>query len=347
MRIELHENAVEELADEWRDLYATDPLATPFVSPAWALACMRHYSGEARSWVLTARDDGRLIGLAPLAIRRGRGIRSLHVPAEQLSDYWDVLSLPAAREAVLEAIAAELRRRAGEWDELTLGRLPQTSATAAALERAGVLARRGTGLPSPGLELPASFDEYLRGLPSGHRSNLRRHLRRLDDGELELRTVLDPEEIETAVGQWHELRLRQWSEQQRRLYPLQATGRFPAFIRDVLLELAPAGRALLWEFRAGGRLVGSYVNFVSEQAFYWYLGGYDPDAAGLGVGKIAIGEGIRTSIAARRGYFDFMLGAEPYKYWYGADDRFVERLLVRSARPRSLLLLALRRARIG
>src|SRR5256885_11210748 len=150
MRIELHEEAVEELGDEWRDLHAADPLATPFVSPAWALASMRHYSGEARSWVLTAHENGRLIGLAPLAIRRERGIRALHVPAEQLADYWDVLALPAAREAVLDAFAAELRRRAGGWAELTLGRLQGAPGTGADLEHAGALAQRRVRLPVPG-----------------------------------------------------------------------------------------------------------------------------------------------------------------------------------------------------
>jgi CelD/BcsL family acetyltransferase involved in cellulose biosynthesis len=345
MRIELHQDATEELAREWQELYAADPRATPFVSPAWVLSCWRHYGADARPWLLAARDQGRLVGLAPLAIRRRRGIRTLHVLAEQLADYWDVLALPAARAQVLDTLARELRRRAGEWDELSLTRLPPGSPSAGALARAGARVHSGTGLPSPGVELPAAFEDYLRMLPSSHRSNLRRHLRRLDERELELHTVSDRDQLGQAVDRWHELRLRQWSDQQRRLHPLQVTDRFKAFIQDVLHELVPARRALLWEFRAGERLVGSYVNLVDERAFYWYLGGYEPDAASLGVGKIAVAEGIRSSIDAGRSYFDFMIGAEPYKYWYGAGDRFVDRLTLGSPRPRSLLLLGLRRAR--
>lgn len=343
MRIELIQDGLEGLADEWRELHEVDPLATPFVSPGWVLPCWRHYAGDAKPWVLAARRGDKLVGLVPLAIRRVRGIRTLQVIAEALGDYWDVLAHPAERGAVLEAVTRELRRRAGEWDALSLARLPGKSGTRAALERSGTHTRRGPGLPCPGLELPASFEDYLRALPRDRRWHVRRDLRRLDEGEVTLRTVVDPEELGVAVGRWHELRLRQWSEQGRELFWLQAENRFRDFIADVVHVLVPAKRALVWEFWAGERLVGSYVSFMDKRSFYPYLGGYEPSAAALGIGKIAIAEGIRSSVAAGRTYYDFMIGDEPYKYQYGAQDRRVEQLSVRSPSPRALVAVALRR----
>lgn len=343
MRIELHQDAVEGLAAEWRELHAADPMATPFVSPAWVLACWRHYAGEARPWVLAAREGNDLVGLAPLAIRRGRGIRSLLVTGEALGDYWDVLAVPSEREAVLAAMSRELRDRAGAWDELSLARLRAGSGTRAALERVGTLAAEGAGLPCPGVELPASYDDYLKSLSRDRRWHFRRDLRRLDDGEVEVRAVVETDELSAAVGRWHELRLRQWSEQGRELFSLQADDRFRAFMTEVVQELVPAKRALMWEFHADERLVGSYVSFIDDHTFYPYLGGYEPSIPELGIGKIAIGEGIRSSIAAGRTYYDFMIGAEPYKYQYGARDRRIEQLTIRSPRPRSMLALGLRR----
>lgn len=343
MRVDLHEEGVEDLAGEWNALFAADPLATPFVSAGWVLACWRHYAGDARPWILGARVDGRLVGLAPLALRRRRGVRSLHILAEPLSDYWDVVAVPAERSAVLTAVGEELRRRAGEWDEIVLGRMPEHSETPAALERAGLTALRGRGFPAPGLELPGSFEDYLRALPGRRRSDIRRHLRWLDAGDVVLRPRLDPSELPAAVERWHALRTRQWIEQGRPLFQMQASETFARFMREVLLDLVPAGRALLWEFLAGDRLVGSYVNFVDDRAFYHYLGGYDPGERGLGIGQMVVGEGIRSSIEAGRRYFDFMIGAEPYKYDYGAADRRVEQLRVRSPRPRSVLALGLRK----
>jgi CelD/BcsL family acetyltransferase involved in cellulose biosynthesis len=67
----------------------------------------------------------------------------------------------------------------------------------------------------------------------------------------------------------------------------------------------------------------------------------------LGLGKIAIGHGIRTSIEAGRARYDFGRGAEPYKYWYGAVDRPLAARVVASERPRSLVAVAGARAALA
>lgn len=158
-----------------------------------------------------------------------------------------------------------------------------------------------------------------------------------------MRAVVDPQELGPAVERWHKLRLRQWSEQGRRLFSLQAADRFSAFIGDVVHDLVPAQQAQVWEFHVGEQLVGSHVSFMNTRSTYHYLGGYEPTTAALGIGKIVIVEGIRSSIAAGRKYYDFMLGAEPYKYQYGSQDRRVMQLSVRSPSMRSLVAAQLRR----
>jgi CelD/BcsL family acetyltransferase involved in cellulose biosynthesis len=342
MHTELHQTEVEGLAEEWRALHRSDVLATPFVSPAWVFACWRHYGGETRPWILTVRDEGGLVGLAPLAMRTRGSVRTLCVVGEELGDYWDVLAAPEQRAEVLDSVGRALRRRSGEWDELVLGRLPGGSATRVGLDAAGTVTERGA-MPCPGIELPASFDEYLERLPNRRRWHMRRDLRRLDEGELQLRAVSRPAEISAAMRRWHELRLRQWAEQGRELYSLQADDRFQAFMAEVMGELVPGGQGIIWEFSTPDGLVGSYVAFLGARSFFPYLGGYEPSAGPLGIGKIAIGAGIRSAIAGGRDYYDFMIGAEPYKYQYGATDRRIDQLVVRSTSPRSRLVWATRR----
>jgi CelD/BcsL family acetyltransferase involved in cellulose biosynthesis len=126
-----------------------------------------------------------------------------------------------------------------------------------------------------------------------------------------------------------------------------ASARFREFLLEALRYLVPAGEALVWELRSADAIVGVYVNFVDAGTFYWYLGGFDPAQAKLGVGKIAIGASIRWSIATGRRAYDFTRGAEPYKYWYGARDVAVPSLVVGHARGRSRLALAAARAVVG
>lgn len=344
VEIDRRPDAVDRRWDEWQALFEADPRATPFSSPAWARAWMRHFAEGEPPWLACAWDENRLAALAPLIIRRRGAVRMLRPLGQEPGDYWDVLALPEHREPATRAIAAACVERAGDWHVVSLDCLPPGSATEAALAAAGMRVRRRFELTCPGLELPSSFDAYLATLPQKHRTKIRRHLRRLEEGELELRE-LGAADLDQGVARWHELRLRQWGRADGALYPLHREDRFRDFIRDVLAELLPQGRAHMWEFHRDGEAVASYVNFADDRCFYYYLGGFDPAFTKLGLGTLNVCVGIRSSIERGRSYFDFLMGDEDYKYWFGASDRQAPSLLAGTSRPASRLALLATRAR--
>ena len=122
--------------------------------------------------------------------------------------------------------------------------------------------------------------------------------------------------------------------------PEHASPRFRDFMQDLVGELVPQGLAQVWEFRHDGEVVGIEVNLMDATRYYSWMGAYEPDVAHLGLGKLAIGESIRESIAAGRSYYDLMVGDEEYKYWYGATDRYCRWMMVGSGRPASRAALA-------
>ncbi len=322
MDVVLHEGPPEALLAEWGDLYAAHPQVTPFMSPGWAAAWWSHYGGDGvRARLVCVREAGRLVALAPLVVRRRGPLRIMEPLGMEPGDYWDVLCLPGTCDAALAVIAEALRERVRGWDAWILRCPPPGSAVVAALDAAGLRSLARPPILAPAIELPASFDEYLAGLAGSHRQNLRRHLRRLDSGEVVLREVTDVEELPAVLQRWQSFRRRQWEAAGRAIDPDHLSPRFAGFMLDCLRRLVPSGTGLVWEFARDGTVVGTYVNFADADAFHWYLGGFDPAATSLGLGKIAIGHGIRTSIAAGRRRYDFGRGAEPYKYWYGAIDR--------------------------
>lgn len=347
MRAHVHRGPLEPLLDGWARLHAGQPDATPFTSPGWAQAWWPHFAADAEPFLVVVREAEELVGLAALVRRRKGPLRILEAVGMEPGDYWDVLAVPARRADVARAVGAELRRRRGEWDAWILRCLPPGSPVQAALDDAGLKACAQPPVSAPAIRLPESFDAYLASLSSSHRQNLRRHLRRLDEGEVELREVVDPDALGPAIGCWHELRRRQWESAGREISPLHLAPRFTGFVLDCVRTLIPREQALVWEFTRHGEVIGAYVNFVDPDAFYWYLGGFDPRHTKLGLGKIAIGHGIRTSIEAGRRRYDFGRGAEPYKYWYGAVDRPLAARVVGSgrARSRAALLAAAARAR--
>lgn len=282
---------------------------------------------------------GSLFAADPQASSGGRAAsRLLRSFSGTVWNYWDIVASPPVREAVTEAVVGELRGRRGDWDVLAVNGLPPDSPTEAALARAGVRGRSPT--PCPSMALPSTFDEYLGSLSRSHRGNLSRHLRRLESGEVELRDVRGREQISAAVDHWHDIRVRWWDDREKEMTALQRTERYREFIRDLVLELEPAGLAVVREMRRSDEVVGISINLRDERCLCWWTSGFDPSIAKLGPGKITIGDCIRTAIADGRDRFDFMVGTEPYKYWFGGTDRLRPRLVYGTSRPRSIAVYA-------
>jgi CelD/BcsL family acetyltransferase involved in cellulose biosynthesis len=149
-----------------------------------------------------------------------------------------------------------------------------------------------------------------------------------------LRTVA-VEDLPEAIARWQALRMRRWDAAGKRLMREHTRARFRDFLVDVTTELVPLGLALVWEFLREEEVVGSFINFCDDRAFYQYLGAYAPELGRLALGKLATAEAIRSSIAAGRSYYDFGRGVEEYKYWFGATDRPSLTVVVAGDRPRS------------
>jgi CelD/BcsL family acetyltransferase involved in cellulose biosynthesis len=319
---------LDSVWSDWERLFKADELATPFNSPGWGRAWLEHWRPSAEPWLMRVRDGDRIAGIAPLALRHDLPGRVLWMIGKDPGDYWDVIGAPADRERVALSVGGELVRLAHQWDAGVLNCFPPGSRTLDQFASAGLRIFRRAPVVSPRIELPETFEAYLSALPSSHRQNLRRHLRRLDNGEVSLREINDPAELNEVMQRWRTLRSLQWEVRGRQISASHEQDHFHHFMLDAVMRLLDPGLAVVWEFSWQERVVGVYVNFTDERSFYWYLGGFDPDCAQLGLGKIAVGAAIRASIAAGRGVFDFTRGEDPYKYWYGATDRHLASVVI-------------------
>ena len=332
----IHTGPFEALLAPWASLYAEQPAASPFMSPGWARSWLTSFAVGSTPFCVVVEDGPAVVGLAPLVIRRRGPFRLLEPVGMEPGDHWSPLTAPGHREEVHAWVARALAGAAGDWDAWLLR--TTDGPTAAALSQAGLRWCEGTPVPAPAVALPETFDAYLSTLSKSRRSNLRRHLKRLDQGEVTLRAVA-PDRLGPALGRWQELRRRQWDQAGDDIDPEHLSPRFAAFVEHVAAALIPRGEAEVLELVVGGQVVGAYVNFMNAAAYHWYLGGYDPEHRSLGLGKIAIAHGIRSSIERGRGTYDFGRGGEAYKYWYGAQDRWQSVRLVGNGKTRSRLAL--------
>jgi CelD/BcsL family acetyltransferase involved in cellulose biosynthesis len=333
MEVSRHDD-IEPLLDEWAALHAADDRATPYGSPGWARPWVDHYAEGARPWVLAVRDEGRLIGLLALVRRHRHSMRILRPLGEDPADAFDVLALPARREAVESRLAEELRRRSGEWDAIVLTRLRQGVTFGDALNAAGLHAQARDQLPHPHILLPDTFDEFLSRFPSERRTRMRRRLRLLDSGKVTARHP-GPDEVPEAIAGLLELRRRQWAATGKTLLPEVAGRRFRDFLTEVAGSHLQAGLATLVEYSCEGERVAVYVDFCDERNFHGFMGGYSPEASRLELGKLHILSTIRQSIEAGRRTQNLGRGGESYKSWFRPEERISWSCAVTSGRVRS------------
>ncbi len=284
-----------------------------------------------------------MVGLAPFVLNRRRGLRLLRGLGVGVGNYWDVLAAEDAREHVLAAVGGALRDRSSEWDALFVDKLPEGSRTEAALAAAGLRIGWRARSPSPRIELPRTFDDYLARLSQNRRQKVRRNLRVIDSGELTVGVVSDPDELKAAIARWQALRVAWWAQREQSMQAEHGSPRFLAFTQEMVAALVSTGQAVVWEVRHRGEVIGITINFLDDTAFYYWLWGFDLRVERLRPGHTLIAYGIRWSIETGRRYFDFMIGDEAYKYDYAPVERAVLTIDVGNRRLKSRAALGLSR----
>ena len=304
-----------DIESEWLRLCRRSPEATPFQTPMWLLPWWRHFGSDELA-VIASRSDDRLDAVAPLTIVRDADSgESLGMfLGTGVSDYLD-----AVGDA--EPLIAELPRLDCQmWD---LQQLRPSSAVLSAPPPAGWSDSILDHDPCPVLDIAGAGDE-LENLVSTHfRKKIRyyrRALERLGGMRVECATAANLAELLGALYQLHAAR---W---ERRGFPgVLADDVVQRFHGDVAPRMLEAGALRMYATRLAERIVAVFYGFALEDTVYYYLSGYDPQLEKLSIGTIIVAHAIEQAVRDGATTFDFLRGAEEYKYAWGATDRMNKR----------------------
>ncbi|MCY1073993.1 GNAT family N-acetyltransferase [Archangium lansingense] len=122
---------LEQLQGEWRWLWTRCPTATNFQRPEWLLPWYRSVGttfSPRPPWVVTLRSEGRLVGLAPLAIREEDGARVVRLLGEGSADHLDVLMDPVLAPHGVQILFNWLALTSELWDTCVFEQLREDSA---------------------------------------------------------------------------------------------------------------------------------------------------------------------------------------------------------------------------
>lgn len=307
---------LEALRPEWHALATA--CAEPLGTPAWTLTMWRLLDREIQEpRVVTMRDDGRLVGLAPLCFdpahpRRG-GYRLLSGEMPRTTP----LALPGRAWEVAGALASvvcELDPRPGV---VAFESIPTSSAWPLALTeqwpaRMRPWLRRYFTMSSPTVALAhASFDDWLGSKSSNFRGQMRRMRRRFAEaggsGRFSTQATLHDD-----IGALVRLHAGRWE------------GRGESSIVAAGAALAEAfehvGRALLDDGGFRLRILELDGEPISAQLFaaaggdvIYYNGGWDERHAEFKPAMLGILDAIEDAFARGEKRMDLGPGAQPYK----------------------------------
>ncbi len=281
--------------------------------------------------LLSASENGRLIGIAPLFRAQYDGAQCLMlVGSIEISDYLDLIvraeDLTRFLSALLDFLASS---QAGSWSALDWYNLPDASPTLAALkaesERRGWAHAQEVYHPTPTIALNGSYEAYLATIEKKQRHEIRRKLRRAEERGARWYLVDEGADIQREIEALFKL-MEDDTGKSEFLRPAMRA-QMSACVRSAHEN----GWLWLAFLEIEGVKAAASLNFDYRNRIWGYNSGVDHRFLELSPGWVLLAYTLQWAAEHGRAEFDFMRGDEEYKYRFGAFNRYVMRAKVNRA----------------
>lgn len=304
-----HPRRFADLEEEWEELYAESPRATPFQSWAWLYSWWEHYGDGFDLRIITLRADGLLVGVVPLMLKRSRGPRVLLFIGTGMTDYLDLLARRGWEGQVSTAAVGAIRGlrswhvadlwdarpSAVVWDVLLHWDGPKTHF-------------RLFGCPRIDVK---PWDEVLRSVSRNLRKSTKVALKRVKTDGVSERTVGEADAAEAALRL---VALHRESWEGREIGPEHATRRFEKHFQSTIQRMAARGYGAVSEWWHDGEVIVSAFQVFGEDSVGGVLHGASQEARErYQVSGLFHWLGVKTALERGMPYFDTGRGEEAYK----------------------------------
>ncbi|HEX9123260.1 MAG TPA: GNAT family N-acetyltransferase [Actinomycetota bacterium] len=329
MRIEFSEDGRDFARRDWSALVTADPAGTFFHSPQFLKLYWEEFGAQPEHLLLAFAVDESGAQVGAVAFERVDGTLRF-LGGTEVTDYMGPVALPEAAERFAKELFASLLRR-DDWTEADLHGLAEDREWLGRLSEAAdsqglaVEVSDDQNGTVPFLPLPGSYEDYLAGLPSKLRHEIKRKARKLE-------TEAGPYRIHVA----HEDTLVELLD---RFVELHRTSEGPKgvfmqpgmeiFFRRLGEAFLSRGIFNLVFIEVQEETVAGTIGFRFEGTYYLYNSAFDHRWRQLSPGMVLVAEDVRIAIEGGCTGFDLLKGDYEYKYRFGANPRYVKRLWVR------------------
>lgn len=313
----------EALAQEWEALLERARLASVFETHDWQYLWWVNYGDDRPLRLLVARRNGELIGILPLYIELQtllafpvRVLRLVGTGGDTSPDDLGPLLAPGHEHEVASAFADTMLALPG-WDLFALSDMNPdcvfTTTLAERARRARLPLTESVSAKISFLDLPQSWDDWLKSLSGNRRYRIRNSRKQLNAAHPTRFFVWEDEAtLDDAVQKLIDLHHKRWRSAGRTDHAF-ASDRYNAFHGAVMHACMRRDRLRMYCLEASGVMVAMYYFYRFRDCIYLMQSGFDPEYSSLRPGQVLLGYIIENAIGEGVKVLDFLKGEHRYK----------------------------------
>jgi len=308
-----------EVRDEWNALVKSSSQNCIFLTNEWFCTWFDSFGESYQLYVLLFRDQkNRLFGAAPLMKAEGR---VQFMASNEVTDYCDFIIEWGREEDFFRIFLEYWQKEFEQKHYLHLINIREESRTLSLLPRMAAKSHfKQTILEAEvasGLDLPLTYEDYLKNLVRKNRHELLRKQRKIESQRgLNHKRVNDPEGVSENIDLFIELH-RKSSSSKREFW--KKKGMEP-FFRTITALFSTNGWIEFNVLHFQDDLAAMLLNFVYHDEIYFYNIAFNPNYAQFSPGIYLFNQSIRRAIEDNKRRADFLRGREKYKYYFGAEE---------------------------
>ncbi|MEM9733228.1 MAG: GNAT family N-acetyltransferase [Pseudomonadota bacterium] len=313
---------VRALESEWLELEKIAHGATLFQSWHWCALGMRQMErrntgspGNAEMpYVISIRENNRLIALLPLKIIPKRGRRILTGLAEPFQEFTDMLLAPHANaSAIFASLLPQLQNAPADY--VHFGQVRTDSSLYKAIKDDVPPMGERDGAPFVNLQPFADFDAYHKTLKAKTRKNMRNRANRLSkDGPVTHELASTSSDLQDLVHRTFENRA-EWLAARGLTSSSFGDDMFLQFLRDVARQRSGKGgfSVLGGTLRQGDTVLAQQWGPVYRGRYYAFMSGWNKGFVKASPGAMHLEHMLRACFDAGLDRAEFLLPRVPYK----------------------------------
>jgi len=304
----------DEYESAWKELWRSRH-RNIFTFPGALKVWWREFGGNYELNLLEVKENSALIGIAPLIIREDE---AYFIGSPNIFDYLDFVIASGKENYFFNELIDFFKNKQIKCLDLKSVRhdsLVMTNLIELARKQMLEVSCNEEGSLLE-MNLASNWDDYLNGLPSRYRHELRRKLRRFEEaGKTNFKIFDNIEKISGSMDLFFE----QFKACRIDKATFMTSG-MEKFFRSFITALSKAQLLKLGILELNDSEMAMVICLDDGETLYLYNNCFDPQHRELNLGFVSKALTIKYSIEKGRKMFNFLKGTERYKYHLGGKE---------------------------